>query len=196
MAAGLEEGAGLVEGSAPLAATGPRRAHVTVVAVVAVAAVPVPRRAGVAATEVPMDVTFLVERPARRVERPASPLLRRPIHNRAQEVAAVEQEAPMVPKSPDPPASRHPSTAARAEMVERAETRAINTRLEAAVAAAERVDWVFWARDRAPCSTNPRSQVASAATAAMAATRRAAPAAFQAVVEMAEAVATVVTAHT
>jgi hypothetical protein len=85
-----------VEGSAPLAATGPRRAHVTVVAVVAVAAVPVPRRAGVAATEVPMDVTFLVERPARRVERPASPLLRRPIHNRAQEVAAVEQEAPMV----------------------------------------------------------------------------------------------------
>jgi hypothetical protein len=42
----------------------------------------------------------------------------------------------MVSLSPDPPA-------AWAEMVERAETRAIKARLEAAVAAAERVDWVF-----------------------------------------------------
>src|SRR5260370_13766368 len=103
MAAGLKEGGGeLVEGSAPLAATGPRRAFVSLGAVVAVAAVPVAavpvaRRAGVAATEVSINVSFLVERPARRVERPASPVLRRPLSDRAQEVAAVEQEAPMVP---------------------------------------------------------------------------------------------------
>jgi hypothetical protein len=93
---GLGGGGGLVEGSAPLAATGPRGGHVTMVAVVAVAAVPVARRAGVAAAEVTIHVPFLVERPARRVGRPASPVLRRPLSDRAQEVAAVEQEAPMV----------------------------------------------------------------------------------------------------